>query len=119
MDNLPTSSSHIAGSAIGFSITASGTASALYTQGCINPARIFGPSIIVNKFAQPGAWVFYLGPSIAAVLASLVFQRIIVPGWSFLSHEEADSRKDLMNINIEHYTVHHVPAPLGLPLDDD
>ncbi|XP_025333362.1 aquaporin-6 [Canis lupus baileyi] len=50
----------------------------IYFTGCsMNPARSFGPAIIVGKFKVH--WVFWVGPLTGAVLASLIYNFILFP----------------------------------------
>lgn len=134
LESQPEEQSHISGAAIGAVIIAAGTASALYTQGGINPARSFGPSIILNNFAGENAWVFYLGPFIAAILAALTFKYVINAAWSFqISYKGSaevqqvrqeikpavgDVKEDPMRVDVVHSPTHQIPAPLGPPLQD-
>uniref|UniRef100_M3YSU3 Aquaporin 6 n=2 Tax=Mustela putorius furo TaxID=9669 RepID=M3YSU3_MUSPF len=51
----------------------------VYFTGCsMNPARSFGPAIIVGKFEVH--WIFWVGPLAGAVLASLIYNFILFPG---------------------------------------
>nr|XP_004649877.2 aquaporin-6 [Jaculus jaculus] len=50
----------------------------LYFTGCsMNPARSFGPAVIVGKFTVH--WIFWVGPLTGAVLASLIYNFILFP----------------------------------------
>ncbi|XP_034373135.1 aquaporin-6 [Arvicanthis niloticus] len=50
----------------------------IYFTGCsMNPARSFGPAVIVGKFAVH--WIFWVGPLTGAVLASLIYNFILFP----------------------------------------
>ncbi|XP_078545267.1 aquaporin-5-like [Lissotriton helveticus] len=50
----------------------------IYFTGCsMNPARSFGPAIIVGEFYMH--WVFWIGPLIGAVLASIIYNYILCP----------------------------------------
>uniref|UniRef100_A0A8C0TJT5 Aquaporin 2 n=1 Tax=Canis lupus familiaris TaxID=9615 RepID=A0A8C0TJT5_CANLF len=62
---------------IGLSVTL-GHLVGIYFTGCsMNPARSFGPAIIVGKFKVH--WVFWVGPLTGAVLASLIYNFILFP----------------------------------------
>uniref|UniRef100_A0A8C3KM48 Aquaporin-5 n=1 Tax=Calidris pygmaea TaxID=425635 RepID=A0A8C3KM48_9CHAR len=51
----------------------------IYFTGCsMNPARSFGPAVIVRKFS-PAHWVFWVGPILGACLAALLYFYILVP----------------------------------------
>ncbi|CAI5765231.1 aquaporinaquaporin-5-like [Podarcis lilfordi] len=51
----------------------------IYYTGCsLNPARSFGPAVIMGKFS--GAhWVFWLGPIFGASVASVVYNYLLYP----------------------------------------
>ncbi|KAM4881349.1 aquaporin-6 [Thomomys bottae] len=50
----------------------------IYFTGCsMNPARSFGPAVIVGKFTVH--WIFWVGPLTGAVLASLIYNFILFP----------------------------------------
>ncbi|XP_038607975.1 aquaporin-6 [Tachyglossus aculeatus] len=50
----------------------------IYFTGCsMNPARSFGPAVIVGKFAVQ--WIFWVGPLTGAILASLIYNFILFP----------------------------------------
>ncbi|XP_040344130.1 aquaporin-6 [Herpailurus yagouaroundi] len=50
----------------------------IYFTGCsMNPARSFGPAIVVGKFTVH--WIFWVGPLTGAVLASLIYNFILFP----------------------------------------
>ncbi|XP_008581189.1 PREDICTED: aquaporin-6 [Galeopterus variegatus] len=50
----------------------------IYFTGCsMNPARSFGPAVIVGNFTVH--WIFWVGPLTGAVLASLIYNFILFP----------------------------------------
>ncbi|XP_002922412.1 aquaporin-6 [Ailuropoda melanoleuca] len=50
----------------------------VYFTGCsMNPARSFGPAVIIGKFEVH--WIFWVGPLTGAVLASLTYNFILFP----------------------------------------
>uniref|UniRef100_A0A452TQC7 Aquaporin-6 n=1 Tax=Ursus maritimus TaxID=29073 RepID=A0A452TQC7_URSMA len=50
----------------------------VYFTGCsMNPARSFGPAIIIGKFEVH--WIFWVGPLTGAVLGSLIYNFILFP----------------------------------------
>uniref|UniRef100_G1TZK9 Aquaporin 6 n=1 Tax=Oryctolagus cuniculus TaxID=9986 RepID=G1TZK9_RABIT len=50
----------------------------LYFTGCsMNPARSFGPAVVVGKFTVH--WIFWVGPLTGAVLASFIYNFILFP----------------------------------------
>ncbi|XP_069508936.1 aquaporin-5-like [Ambystoma mexicanum] len=62
---------------IGLSV-ALGHLLAIYYTGCsMNPARSFAPAVITGKFAYQ--WIFWVGPMLGGVLASLLYNYILYP----------------------------------------
>lgn len=60
----------------------------IYFTGCsMNPARSFGPAIIVGKFEVH--WIFWVGPLTGAVLASLIYNFILFPDTKTLAQRLA------------------------------
>ncbi|XP_036313929.1 aquaporin-6 isoform X2 [Pipistrellus kuhlii] len=60
----------------------------VYFTGCsMNPARSFGPAVIVGKFEVH--WIFWVGPLTGAVLASLIYNFILFPDTKTLAQRLA------------------------------
>ncbi|XP_043823703.1 aquaporin-6 [Dromiciops gliroides] len=60
----------------------------IYFTGCsMNPARSFGPAVIVGKFSVH--WIFWVGPLTGAVLASLIYNFILFPDTKTLAQRLA------------------------------
>uniref|UniRef100_A0A452H320 Aquaporin 6 n=1 Tax=Gopherus agassizii TaxID=38772 RepID=A0A452H320_9SAUR len=60
----------------------------IYFTGCsMNPARSFGPAVIVNKFTVH--WIFWVGPMTGAILASLIYNVLLYPHLKSLSQRLA------------------------------
>jgi aquaporin related protein len=59
-----------------------------YTGGSLNPARSFGPDVILGHF-DGYHWIYWLGPMLGALLAVL-FYRLI----KFLEYETANPGAD-------------------------
>ncbi|XP_063813125.1 aquaporin-5-like [Pseudophryne corroboree] len=50
----------------------------IYFTGCsMNPARSFGPALIVGNFNAH--WIFWIGPLVGAILASLIYNYVLYP----------------------------------------
>ncbi|XP_072286508.1 aquaporin-5-like [Pyxicephalus adspersus] len=50
----------------------------IYFTGCsMNPARSFGPALIVGNF--DAHWIFWIGPLVGAILASLIYNYVLCP----------------------------------------
>ncbi|XP_003217026.1 aquaporin-2 [Anolis carolinensis] len=72
---------------IGFSV-ALGHLLGIYYTGCsMNPARSFGPAVVVGDFDSH--WVFWLGPMAGAVVASLLYNYALFPHSKTLSERMA------------------------------
>ncbi|MEE6472199.1 hypothetical protein FKM82_009531 [Ascaphus truei] len=62
---------------IGFSVTL-GHLLGIYFTGCsMNPARSLGPAAITGIFKDQ--WIFWIGPLLGAILASLIYNYILFP----------------------------------------
>lgn len=60
----------------------------VYFTGCsMNPARSFGPAVVVGKFEVH--WIFWVGPLTGAVLASLIYNFILFPDTKTLAQRLA------------------------------
>ncbi|CAI5765230.1 aquaporinaquaporin-5-like [Podarcis lilfordi] len=63
---------------IGLAVTMAHLIGIYYTGCSLNPARSFGPAVIMGKFS--GAhWVFWLGPIFGASVASVVYNYLLYP----------------------------------------
>ncbi|XP_019366970.1 PREDICTED: aquaporin-2 [Gavialis gangeticus] len=58
-----------------------------YTGCSMNPARSFAPAVIVGDFTDH--WVFWLGPLVGAVAASLIYNYLLFPHTKTLSERLA------------------------------
>ncbi|XP_068948604.1 aquaporin-5 [Petaurus breviceps papuanus] len=73
---------------IGLSVTL-GHLVGIYFTGCsMNPARSFGPAVIMKRFS-PAHWVFWVGPITGAVLAAILYFYLLVPNSMSLSDRVA------------------------------
>lgn len=59
-----------------------------YTGGSLNPARSFGPDVILRTF-DGYHWIYWIGPLLGAIVA-VIFYRLI----KFLEYETANPGAD-------------------------
>lgn len=69
-----------------------------FTGGSLNPARSFGPSVVLRRF-HPYHWIYWVGPSLGALLAVAFYQLMKLveyqtanPGADDDGHETSHSR---------------------------
>ncbi|XP_054983658.1 aquaporin-5 isoform X2 [Sorex araneus] len=62
---------------------------AIYFTGCsMNPARSFGPAVVMKRFS-PAHWVFWVGPIVGAALAAILYFYLLFPNSLSLSERVA------------------------------
>ena len=69
-----TENSAVAGLVIGLTLTLIHILGISFTGTSVNPARSFGPALLVGGDALANVWVFIVAPLIGGVLAALVYQ---------------------------------------------
>lgn len=73
---------------IGLSVTL-GHLVGIYFTGCsMNPARSFGPAVVMNRFS-PSHWVFWVGPIVGAAVAAILYFYLLFPNSLSLSERVA------------------------------
>ncbi|XP_039187901.1 aquaporin-2 [Crotalus tigris] len=72
---------------IGFSVVLGHLIGIYYTGCSMNPARSFAPAVILGEFDHH--WVFWLGPMVGAVVASLIYNYALFPHRKTLSERLA------------------------------
>ena len=75
----PKAPSGFAGIAIGWSLAIIHMVGIPITGTSVNPARSFGPALIVGGEALSQVWLFLLAPIIGGIVAALVWNYIIKP----------------------------------------
>lgn len=96
---------------IGLALFVSEMVSVYYTGGSLNPARSFGPDVVIGKF-KSDHWVYWVGPLIGTIIASLFYKVIkwaqyetVVPDQdASMPHEDfylagVSNRGTLMNLH--------------------
>lgn len=73
---------------IGLALFVAELGSVLFTGGSLNPARSFGPDVVLGKFAKTH-WVYWIGPFLGAILAVLFYRFI-----KMLEYETANPGAD-------------------------
>jgi MIP family channel proteins len=67
----------VGGFAIGLTVTAGILAIGPLTGGSMNPARSFGPALVMKSFEGQAA--YWIGPIIGAIVAALLYDKLLMP----------------------------------------
>ena len=73
---------------IGLALFIAELAAVLFTGGSLNPARSFGPDVVLHTFDSTH-WIYWLGPFLGAILAVLFYRFI-----KMLEYETANPGAD-------------------------
>ncbi|MDO4845779.1 MAG: aquaporin, partial [Oscillospiraceae bacterium] len=64
----------VAGLVIGLSLTLVHILGIYFTGTSVNPARSFGPALLVGGEALANVWIFLVAPLVGGILAALVYK---------------------------------------------
>ncbi|KAM9319365.1 aquaporin-2-like [Gastrophryne carolinensis] len=78
---------------IGLSVTLGHLLGIYYTGCSMNPARSFAPAVMTGNFSAH--WIFWIGPMLGAVLASLIYHYILIPNTKTFSEKMAILKGEL------------------------
>lgn len=67
----------VGGLAIGMAVTAGILSIGPLTGGSMNPARSFGPAVVMGIYQGQAA--YWIGPIVGAVLAALLYEKLLMP----------------------------------------
>jgi len=73
---------------IGLALFVAELGAVLFTGGSLNPARSFGPEVVLGTFARTH-WIYWIGPFLGAILAVLFYRFI-----KMLEYETANPGAD-------------------------
>ncbi|KAF3935181.1 Aquaporin-4 [Dactylellina cionopaga] len=73
---------------IGLALFVSELAGVFYTGGSLNPARTFGPAVVLHTF-DGYHWIYWIGPFLGSILATAFYKFIKI-----LEYETANPYQD-------------------------
>lgn len=77
--------------AVGLSIIVGALFGGPYTGASMNPARSFGPAVVMNSWQNH--WVYWVGPLAGSVLAALMYTYVLKKGPLIVIRTESGSRR--------------------------
>ena len=93
---------------IGLALFVAELASVMFTGGSLNPARSFGPDVILGKFDHYH-WIYWLGPALGALVAVLFYRFIKMLEYE-TANPEADSDKATQHFETDEAPVRGIPG---------
>ncbi|GAA5855489.1 hypothetical protein JCM8547_007857 [Rhodosporidiobolus lusitaniae] len=70
---VPNKAKHISPLVIGFTLFVCELVGVYYTGGSLNPARSFGPAVVLKEFSGYH-WIYWLGPALGATIAAGLYR---------------------------------------------
>jgi len=83
-----TKATFVAPVGIGLALFVAELVGVYWTGGALNPARAFGPAVVMRQFSGDH-WIYWLGPMLGALLASAFYALI-----KYLKYEEVNGEQD-------------------------
>jgi MIP family channel proteins len=81
---------------VGFVVTLNCLFAGPYTGASMNPARSFGPTVVMNSWENH--WIYWLGPITGSITAALIYTQILKKRSSPIITHESNSLIDTSNI---------------------
>lgn len=92
---------------IGFSLFVSELTGVYFTGGSLNPARSFGPAVVLHSF--PGYhWLYWVGPILGAIIAAVFYHLVKI-----LEYETANPGQDFNEKEMDRFAFDEENAATG------
>lgn len=92
---------------IGLSLFISELTGVYFTGGSLNPARSFGPCVVLHRF--PGYhWIYWVGPLLGAIIASIFYHLV-----KTLEYETANPGQDFNELEMNRFAFDEENATSG------